>query len=98
MPAAWGSTLAGELPLPAALDLNPTRRMPFPAAWGSTPAEELPLPAALGRNPAGELLVLTSLGLYPAEELPVPATLTILQDRDESRSAALASLSSPCQW
>ncbi len=98
IPAAWGSNPAGELPLPAALDLNPTRRMPIPAAWGSNPAGELPLPAALGRNSAGELLVLTSLGLYPAEELPVPATLTILQDRDESRSAALASLSSPCQW
>jgi non-ribosomal peptide synthetase-like protein len=97
-PAAWGSNPAEELPLPAALDLNPTRRMPFPAAWGSNPAGELPLPAALGRNPAGELLVLTSLGLYPAGELPVPATLTVLQDRDESRSAALASLSSPCQW
>jgi non-ribosomal peptide synthetase-like protein len=108
-PAAWGSKPAEELPLPAALDLNPTRRMPAPAAWGSYPAGELPLPAALGRNPAGELLILTPLGLYPAGKLPVPAalnghptkempaTLTVFQDRDESRDAALATLSSPCQ-
>jgi non-ribosomal peptide synthetase-like protein len=90
--AYWGGNPAREMPVPAALGSNPTRETPVPAALGSNPTRELPVPAALGANPTREIPV------PAATEMLIPATLQVLQDRDESRSHALASATRPCQW
>jgi len=97
--AYWGGNPAREMPVPATLGGNPAREIPIPvpAALGANPTRELPVPAALSANPTRELPVPVAREM-PVPATLVPATLKVLQDRDESRSVALASASSPCQW
>ena len=56
--------------MPAALEINPTRRMPVPAAWH--------------RNRGGEMPVSATLDLNPTRKMPVPAALRVHQDREVS--------------
>ena len=98
VPAAWGKNSAREFPVPAALGLNPTRRMPVPVAWGRNSAGELPVPAALNGHSVRELPVPAVLNGHSVREMSVLAALRVLRDPDESRDAALASRSTPCEW
>ena len=95
--AALGANSASEMPVPAAVGANPTREMPVPATVGANPTRETPVPATVGANPTREFQVPVAREM-PVPATLVPATLKVLQDRDESRSVALASASSPCQW
>ena len=95
--AALGANSASEMPVPATVGANPTREMPVPATVGANPTRETPVPATVGANPTREFQVPVAREM-PVPATLVPATLKVLQDRDESRSVALASASSPCQW
>jgi non-ribosomal peptide synthetase-like protein len=97
VPAPLNRTPARELPVPAPLNRTPARELAVPGPLNRTPASELPVPAALRENPTRKIPFPAALNRTPARELPVPAALKVFQDRDESRSAALASAGSPCQ-
>ena len=104
VPAAWGESPAAEISVPAALDVTPAWEVPVAAALVLDSASEMSVPTAPGLDPAGEMPVPAELNLDPVWERPIPAALgpnptrrmpapdafTVHQNRNKSRSAALA--------
>jgi non-ribosomal peptide synthetase-like protein len=84
--------------VPAALSRPAAREMPVPAALNGHAAREMPVPAALNGHAAREMPVPAALNGHAGKEMPGLAALKVRQDPDESRSVALARVSTPCQW